>query len=73
MNIKYLLLLLYFSYVNSFIDKSIIKIPGIKGRYKNISTKNGFINYEFNRQSIETAFSRFPVYSLIYRLEGIKN
>lgn len=72
MNIKYLLLSLYFLYVNSIIDKSIIKIPYIEGRFENISTKNGLINYENKYETVDISW-RYPLFLLIYRLEGIKN
>ena len=64
-----LLLLLYFIY--SYEENSIIKIPNSKGRFENIPTKYGLINYEFIYESLPTF--RWPLPFIQYNLEGINN
>jgi hypothetical protein len=48
-------------------------VPNFQGRFQNITTKNGLINYEFKIKFKEYEYSRFAISSSIYRLEGIKN
>ena len=69
MRILSLLLLLYFIY--SYEDYSIIKIPNEKGKFYNISTKYGLINYEFSYDCIEII--KWPLPSVQINLEGIKD
>ena len=71
MKIKSLLSIIFFIAINSTKNNSIIRIPNLQGRYENISTKIGFINYEFRVFTTEAI--KWPVSSAIYRLEGIKN
>ena len=71
MKIKYLLSIIFFIGINSTKNNSIIRIPYFEGRYENISTKFGLINYEFRVHGEEVI--KWPVFSSIYRLEGIKN
>ena len=71
MKIKSLLSIIFFIAINSTKNNSIIRIPNLQGRYENISTKIGFINYEFKVFTTEAI--KWPVSSAIYRLEGIKN
>ena len=71
MKIEYLLSIIFFFNINSSKNNSIIRIPDFEGRYENISTKFGLINYEF--RVITEEVIKWPVSSSIYRLEGIKN
>jgi len=71
MKIKYFISIIFFIAINSTKSNSIIRIPNYEGRYENISTKNGFINYEF--RVITEELIKWPVSSILYRLEGIKN
>jgi len=71
MKIKYFISIIFFIAINSTKSNSIIRIPKFEGRYENISTKNGFINYEF--RVITKEVIRWPVSSILYWLEGIKN
>ena len=49
---------------------NIIQIPTGEGSFTNISTKYGYINYEFYKSYIPV---RWPVPLIMYKLEGIKN
>ena len=73
MKIEYLLSIIIFIGINSNEINSIIRIPNFQGRFQNISTKNGLINYEFRIKYKEYEYSRFALSTTIYRLEGIKN
>ena len=67
----FILTLFYFTYsYEENEENSIIKIPNKDGRFKNITTKNGFINYSFISRSDENICNM--VY-ITYVLEGIKN
>ena len=71
MKIECFLSVIIFIGMNSIKNNSIIRVPRAEGRYHNISTKNGLINYEFG--IIYREFIRWPVGTTIYILEGIKN
>ena len=71
MKIEYFLSIIIFIGINSIKNNSIIRIPKSEGRYQNISTKNGFINYEF--RIIYREYIKWPVGIAFYILEGIKN
>jgi hypothetical protein len=71
MKIECLLSILFFIAINSKKNNSIITIPNLEGRYENISTKLGFINYEF--RVITEEVIKWPLSFCFYRLEGIKN
>ena len=73
MDNKHLLLLIIFLLFNLIKNNSIIRIPSEEGRFENISTKNGFINYEFKHEQQQNYYWRFPIIFTIYRLEGIRN
>jgi len=64
-----LLLLLYFIY--SYEENSIIKIPNKKGKFENITTKYGLINYTFIYDSLPT--EKGPLPFVQFNLEGIRN
>ena len=64
MKIKYFISIIFFIAINSTKSNSIIRIPNYEGRYENISTKNGFINYEF--RVITKEVIRWPVSSILY-------
>ena len=68
LNIILLIFLIIFNV--SYTEDSIIQIPNKEGRFKNITTKNGFINYSFySRNDDEICNMLF----IMYRIEGIKN
>ena len=69
MRILSLLLLLYFIY--SYEENAIIKIPNIQGKFYNISTKYGLINYEFTYDCVEII--KWPLPFVQINLEGIKD
>jgi len=73
MKIEKFLSILIFIGINSIKNDSIIRIPRSVGRFENISTKNGFINYEFKIGSFGDYQPRIALYWNINRLEGIKN
>ena len=68
-----LVTIIIFIVINSIKNDSIIRIPNFQGRFQNITTKNGLINYEFRIIFKEYEHSRFAISSSIYILEGIKN
>ena len=63
------LLIIIFN-INLSQANNIIQIPTGEGSFTNISTKHGYINYEFHKGYIPV---RWPVPFIIYNLEGIKN
>ncbi len=73
MKIEYLLSIIIFIGINSNKNNSIIRLPNFQGRFQNISTKNGLINYEFRIKYEEYEYSRFALSTSTYRLERIKN
>ena len=73
MKIGNFLSILIFIGINSIKNDSIIRIPMSVGRIENISTKNGFINYEVAIGHLGSNESEFEFFWNIYRLEGIKN
>ena len=73
MKIEKFLSILIFIGINSIKNDSIITIPMSIGRFENISTKNGFINYEFIIGSYGDYQPRIELFWAVYRLEGIKN
>ena len=73
MKFNTLVSILVFIGINSIKNDSIIRVPNFQGRFQNITTKIGLINYEFRIIFKEYEYSRFAISSSIYRLEGIKN
>ena len=66
-----LILLLLFYFIHSYEENSIIKIPNKKGKFENITTKYGLINYTFIYDSLPT--EKGPIPFVQFNLEGIKN
>ena len=56
--------------INFSKSNNIIQIPTGEGSFTNISTKYGYIHYEFYKSFIPV---RWPVPLIMYKLEGIKN
>ena len=65
----FLLFLFYFIY--SYEENSIIKLPNRKGKFENIPTKYGFINYSYINDCLE--FIKWPLPFFEIYLEGINN
>jgi len=65
----FLLLLFYFIY--SYEENSIMKLPNRKGKFENIPTKYGLINYSFINDCLE--FIKWPLPFVEIYLEGINN
>ena len=66
-----LILLILFYFIYSYEENSIIKLPNKKGKFENLTTKYGLINYTFIYDSLPT--EKRPIPFVQFNLEGIKN
>ena len=70
MKFQLFLFFVLFNFIFSFDEGNIIKLPNKKGEYKNIPTRKGYINYQFDISSGEEFMASFQYAEYIFK--GIK-
>ena len=70
MNLFLIIIIIIIYIIKSHDENSIIRIPNKEGIFKNITTKNGFINYKFYCRNDDEICSMLYI---TYIIEGIKN